>query len=319
MVKIRGHEELQQRPLDKACNQCFTWFQQFIAPLFTWEDFTMKFSEDMDFKLAIEISEKLSVSPGKADFSQYQVDGFRKYTGEIVRSRILLSERELMNALRVSYIPRQFLCGPSIHVCKEHGVGLEKVFIFQNPNRPWREQEDRIIEGESARTMVMRSTEHIWPSKHEEMLAFLRQAREKTSGALDVLVDRVAPLPDLQEWMEKVLGKEDGDDADAGAEYIASSPDRKALVPMDVSMQQRVEQVCDGVATNQWPSMAKRSAAATPMASKKRKRYTSKTPDANCASPTRSSTGMTSSPGILADDSVSVAPLAAKGGATNTQ
>ena len=235
------------KPCINACGGCYEWFKAYVQVLTSWDDYCKRYHHDAAYRMMIDGAVHVASGHAEAHWDQREVATVKSSRGELLRSSIVLNERELMVACNCTYLPKAVLNGPSLMLPKEHGVGLEQCFLFRNPDRPFREYVETVGSSETSTAVMMPSRGDVWSGKSPALIEKYRQARREESGAHCFLQERTAPLPLLTAFISRVVGSEGEDNGDA------SDGNNTECEPEEDGISQSLACILDGAASEQPP------------------------------------------------------------------
>ena len=93
-----------------------------------------------------------------------------------------------------------------MHVRRGHAPGWEVAWLFKNRFCPWRVYDEVWKQGEYKDFIAGPASSHVWRDRDDQLMDVEREKRQTSNGTKQALADRIAPLPDIEEWVNKATG-----------------------------------------------------------------------------------------------------------------
>ena len=200
---------MQPRPVIDACFQCFEFHANYVSILMDWKEFVSKYWGDAGFKTLIDKAEQQISGEAVPEYRRDTCESFQETNNGVKQIQLILTERELANAARVDYVPRDMVKDPHVDLPKQGpgaDGGTEPGYLFRWPLLPWRFREEVCLVGERKYNIVMDPSHHVWESKSSEVMARLKDTRMKSDGSKVALAHNHGEMPDLSDWVHRCSG-----------------------------------------------------------------------------------------------------------------
>ena len=178
-----------------ACYDCYDWFEQFIAPLKTWDEFC-KWKTTPEGTKTLDLAKVIAKkgSDARPDFTQCAVETVAAVRQRVGMQYVVMNKTELKASSGLNYLPKRLQVGPKVVVTHASGV-KEKLWVFEDPQ--WGGRRKLLVEdycGEGMRGTLMAKENDVWDVKSQQVLAHFAKERAGASRARKALETRRVPI-----------------------------------------------------------------------------------------------------------------------------
>ncbi len=213
MKQVKKAGTTESVPVDDQCEECFHIHKHGFMHL-SWEELCKLNENDPGIRQQVTSCRAGSTSQGACPELPEEVVKFLGHAIEVRRSWVVLSESEMRKATSMKRLNKATIGQlPSVTIPAEDGKGEEQVFVFSNPDRPYRTLDVVSLASTHHTKFTLPQSKIWWQQQADKAFTHMSSEAMSTAGITSTIEkEKGGHLKSLQEWLNSKGFSQQGED-----------------------------------------------------------------------------------------------------------